>query len=93
VLAAGSYPEGSDAGSPIAGIEEAEASGALVFHAGTAMRGGALVTNGGRILNVVGLGDDVAAARAAAYEAVAKISFTGMRYRRDIAERAEAYVG
>jgi phosphoribosylamine--glycine ligase len=93
VLAAGDYPEGGDVGSPIEGVEEAEATGALVFHAGTAMRDDRLITNGGRILNVVGLGEDVASARAAAYGAVGEISFPGMRYRSDIAERAEAYVG
>jgi phosphoribosylamine--glycine ligase len=93
VLAGGEYPEQADVGNPIEGVEEAEASGALVFHAGTAMRGDTLVTNGGRILNVIGLGDDVSSARAAAYEGVGSISFAGMRYRRDIAERAGAYVG
>jgi phosphoribosylamine--glycine ligase len=85
VLAAGSYPDGTDAGSPIAGLDEAEALGALVFHAGTAHRGGELVASGGRILNVTGLGDDVEQARALAYDAAAAISFDGVRYRRDIA--------
>jgi phosphoribosylamine--glycine ligase len=86
VLASPDYPERGDTGSPIEGVEEAEAGGALVFHAGTAIRNGSLVTNGGRILNVTGVGDDVSAARAAAYDAVGKISFAGMRFRRDIAE-------
>ena len=67
MLAAGDYPASGDRGSPITGIEAAEATGALVFHAGTALRDGAVVTNGGRILNVTGVGDDLAAARAAAY--------------------------
>jgi phosphoribosylamine---glycine ligase len=93
VLAAQAYPERGDVGNPIEGVDEAEATGALVFHAGTAMRGDRLVTNGGRILNVTGLGEDVPSARAAAYEAVGVISFPGMRYRMDIAERAEAFVG
>jgi phosphoribosylamine--glycine ligase len=84
VLAAGDYPESGDAGTPIAGIDEAEAGGALVFHAGTARRGETLVTNGGRILNVTATGDDLVSARAAAYEAVDRISFAGMRFRRDI---------
>ena len=53
-----------DRGTPIEGVEDAEAAGALVFHAGTAERVGRLLTNGGRILNVIGAGDDVAAARA-----------------------------
>jgi phosphoribosylamine--glycine ligase len=93
VLAAGEYPERSDSGTPIEGIEAAEARGALVFHAGTARRGGRLVTNGGRILDVTAVGPDLPAARAAAYEAVQQISFSGMRYRRDIAlAAAEGHV-
>ena len=83
-LAAGDYPERGDSGTPIEGIDEAEAAGALVFHAGTARRGETLFTNGGRILNVTATGDDLVAARAAAYEAVDRISFAGMRFRRDI---------
>ena len=71
-------------GTPIAGIDEAEAAGALVFHAGTARRGQELLTNGGRILNVTALGADLPSARAAAYEAVGLISFPGMRFRSDI---------
>ena len=67
------------------GIEQAEALGALVFQAGTAHRDGALVTSGGRILNVTGVGDDLEQARALAYEGAAAISFAGARYRRDIA--------
>ncbi len=55
VLAAGGYPEAGDAGSPIEGIAEAEAAGALVFHAGTALRDGRVVTNGGRILAITGV--------------------------------------
>lgn len=88
VLAGGEYPERGDTGTPIEGIEAAEAGGALVFHAGTALRDGRLVTNGGRILDVVGLGGTVAEARTAAYEAVGRIDFAGMRYRRDIAADA-----
>ena len=82
-----------DRGTPIDGVEDAKASGALVFHAGTAERSGRLLTNGRRILNVTGVGVDVAAARAAAYEAVGRISFAGMHYRTDIAANAEARVG
>jgi phosphoribosylamine--glycine ligase len=85
VLAAGSYPAGGDVGSPIDGIEAAEDVGALVFHAGTALKGDRLVTNGGRILNVTATGDSVADARERAYAACELISFPGMRYRRDIA--------
>jgi phosphoribosylamine--glycine ligase len=89
VLAGRDYPEQADSGTQISGIEAAEAGGALVFHAGTALRDGRVVTSGGRILNVTGLGDDVSAARTAAYEAVDLISFEGMRYRTDIAAKAE----
>ena len=85
VLAAGDYPERGDSGSAIDGIADAEAAGALVFHAGTAVRGDLLVTNGGRILDVTACGTSVAEARANAYAACELISFAGMRYRRDIA--------
>jgi phosphoribosylamine---glycine ligase len=84
VLASGDYPERGDSGTPIEGIADAEATGALVFHAGTARQGGRLVTNGGRILDVTAVGADLAAARATAYEAVSRIAFAGMRFRRDI---------
>jgi phosphoribosylamine--glycine ligase len=85
VLAGADYPERGDSGTPIDGVAEAEATGALVFHAGTALHEGRLVTNGGRILNVTALGDTTADARAAAYEAVSRIDFAGVRFRRDIA--------
>jgi phosphoribosylamine--glycine ligase len=85
VIAAGDYPAGTDVGTPIEGIDAAEATGALVFHAGTARSGDRILTNGGRILNVTGLGPNVAAARDRAYEACDLITFPDMRYRRDIA--------
>jgi phosphoribosylamine--glycine ligase len=85
VVAAGEYPAGSDSGTPIEGIDEAERSGALVFQAGTALRDGQLVTNGGRILNVTGVGRSIGEARAAAYTACARIAIEGSRYRGDIA--------
>jgi phosphoribosylamine--glycine ligase len=90
VLTAGGYPEQVDRGTLITGIEQAEERGALVFHAGTALHGNRLVTNGGRILGVTGLGDTVAAARVAAYVAIAEIDVGGARYRADIAETAAA---
>jgi phosphoribosylamine---glycine ligase len=86
VLAAGGYPESTDTGSPIEGIERAEEQGALVFHAGTARRGDRLVTSGGRILGVTATGVDVDAARDRAYAAAEQISFDRARYRRDIGE-------
>jgi phosphoribosylamine--glycine ligase len=87
-LVAGNYPAGGNTGSQIGGLAEAEASGALVFHAGTARRGEAVVTNGGRILNVTAVGDTVAEARATAYATLEKISFEGMTFRTDIAADA-----
>jgi phosphoribosylamine---glycine ligase len=88
VLAGSDYPERADSGTPIEGIEAAEQAGALVFHAGTAMRGDRLVTNGGRVLNVTALGPTLDEARRRAYAACEQISFDGMRFRRDIAARA-----
>jgi phosphoribosylamine---glycine ligase len=93
VLAGGGYPQARDAGTPIEGVDEAEAEGALVFHAGTAVRDGRLVTSGGRILNVTGRGDKLEEARAAAYEACERISFQDARYRRDIAAKAVNVAG
>jgi phosphoribosylamine--glycine ligase len=88
VLAASGYPDGPERGVPLAGIADAEATGALVFHAGTALRGGSLVSAGGRVLNVTGVGASVAAARERAYHAVDQIEFAGVQYRRDVALRA-----
>lgn len=86
VLAGPEYPARSDyAGVAIDGVDAAEASGALVFHGGTAVRNGALVTNGGRILSVTGTGGSVAEARAHAYAAAEMISFEGAQNRTDIA--------
>ena len=85
VVAARDYPADGDRGSTITGIEAAEAAGALVFHAGTALQGQRLVTNGGRIVGVTGLGETVADARAAAYGAADLIEFEGARRREDIA--------
>jgi phosphoribosylamine--glycine ligase len=88
VLAGRDYPDRSDSGTVIEGVAAAEAGGAIVFHAGTAVRDGSLVTNGGRVLDVTALGETVDDARRRAYEACEAISFDGMRFRRDIAERA-----
>jgi phosphoribosylamine--glycine ligase len=85
VVAAGRYPAAGDSGTPIEGVADAEAAGALVFHAGTALKDDQLVTNGGRILSVTAVADAVAVARDRAYEACDLISFPEMRYRRDIA--------
>ena len=85
VLAGAGYPERSDSGTPIEGIAAAEASGALVFQAGTALRGDRLVTNGGRVLCVTATGATVGEARDRAYAGCEQIRFDGARYRRDVA--------
>ena len=86
VLAAPDYPARSDyRGAPIDGLEAAAATGAIVFHGGTAARDGRVVTNGGRILSVTSTADTVAAARAGTYDAVHLLSFEGVKYRSDIA--------
>jgi phosphoribosylamine--glycine ligase len=90
VVAAERYPEDGDRGGEITGIEEAEAQGALVFHAGTARHADRFVTNGGRIAAVTGLGATVADARDAAYRGVGVVDFPGMRHRSDIAAAAAA---
>ena len=88
VLAAGGYPASYEKGHEITGIADAEAMGALVFHAGTAKKDDVLVTNGGRVLGVVGMGADIASAVKAAYNAVDRISFQDAYHRKDIAHRA-----
>jgi phosphoribosylamine--glycine ligase len=90
VLAGGSYPERGDSGTPIDGVDAASANGALVFHAGTALHDGRLVSNGGRVLNVTGVGASISEARETAYAAVERISFPGALYRTDIAALAHA---
>jgi len=89
VLASEGYPGHFERGRPIGGLEAvADRPDVLVFHAGTALRDGALVTDGGRVLTVVGRGHDFASAMARAYDAAACIRFDGMHYRRDIGRKA-----
>jgi phosphoribosylamine--glycine ligase len=90
VMAARGYPGTPETGGAIGGIEAAEATGARVFQAGTAMRDGVLVATGGRVLAVTATGADVGAAHAAAYAAVAEIDFPTGFHRRDIGWRAIA---
>ena len=85
VVASPGYPDAPETGLPIGGIERAEELGALVFHAGTAVRDGSLVTAGGRVLGVTATGATVAEARERAYEAVDAIDLARAHYRRDIA--------
>ncbi|WP_374687038.1 phosphoribosylamine--glycine ligase [Promineifilum sp.] len=86
VMAAPGYPEAYPTGAPIHGLDEAAATGALLFHAGTARRNAQVVTNGGRVLAVSAIGPNVAAAAARVYEGVACIQFEGAHYRADIGQ-------
>ena len=89
VLASRGYPGEPEVGHPIQGLEAAAAEpGVLVFHGATRRQGDRLVTAGGRVLAVTGLGEDLAGARERAYRAVGHIHFDGMHYRRDIARSA-----
>ena len=89
VIASRGYPDSSQSGCVITGIEEAERiPGVSVFHAGTAIHDRKLVTAGGRVLTVVGRGSDFPEAIRRAYDGVSLISFDGMQYRRDIGRKA-----
>ncbi|MGE0625983.1 MAG: phosphoribosylamine--glycine ligase [Pseudomonadales bacterium] len=88
VMAAGGYPENYEKGDPISGLEAVDGANVKVFHAGTRLEGARAVTNGGRVLCVVGLGADVAEARDRAYEGVRAIDWRGRYFRTDIGYRA-----
>ena len=89
VLASHGYPGAPRLGDTIGGLDAAaELPGVNVFHAGTGRRDGALVTSGGRVVGVQALGADIRAAIARAYEAVDRIHFDGMQWRRDIGQKA-----
>jgi phosphoribosylamine---glycine ligase len=88
VLAAGGYPDSSARGDEIEGLEAAARLPGKVFHAGTKLAEGKVVTNGGRVLCAVGLGSTVSEAQRAAYALCDEIQWSGMRYRRDIGYRA-----
>lgn len=90
VLAAGGYPDAYAKGDIIHGLDDAAKLDGKVFHAGTASKDGDIVTNGGRVLCAVALGDSVSAAQAQAYQLVEKIQWQSMYYRHDIAYRAIA---
>lgn len=87
-MCSGGYPGGYEKGKVIRGVEKAERRGAIVFHAGTKLHDGELVTNGGRVLNVTALGADIPAAIERAYAGVESIAFDGALYRRDIGQKA-----
>ena len=94
VMSSGGYPGPYEKGKVIQGIDQAQkVADTVVFHAGTATVDGQLVTAGGRVLGVSSLGDDIAQAKARAYEAVSKISFEGAYYRKDISDKALAAEG
>jgi phosphoribosylamine---glycine ligase len=91
VVASRGYPESAESGRAVDGVDLAEAiEGVSVYHAGTALDGGRLVTSGGRVLTVVGRGHDFREAIARAYAGVLEISFEGMQYRTDIGRKALA---
>jgi phosphoribosylamine--glycine ligase len=94
VLASAGYPAGSSSGDRIDGLDRAAQGGVEITHAGTAQApDGAIVTAGGRVLNVTGLGGGPGAARDAAYAAADLITFEGRQLRRDIALRAVERIG
>jgi phosphoribosylaminoimidazole synthetase len=88
VMAAGGYPGAYTKSQPITGLAAAEAAGATVFHAGTRLVNGQTVSDGGRVLAVTALGDDLAGAAQRAYRGVEQIHFEGAQWRSDIARRA-----
>ena len=89
VLASKGYPGKYEKGKEITGIEEAEKlDDVVIFHAGTAVKDGKLVTNGGRVLNVTALGKDISEARENVYRAIEKVHFDGMHFRKDIGLKA-----
>lgn len=90
VMAAGGYPQSYHKGDVISGLDTAAEQGAIVFHAGTAQDGDNIVTNGGRVLGVTALGNDIRQAVDHAYQAVKSIRFDNVHYRNDIAYRAIA---
>lgn len=90
VLAAGGYPASYRKGDAISGLPESESAGEKVFHAGTALKDGDVVTSGGRVLCATALGDNVTQAQQRAYELTSKIHWEGVFFRSDIAYRAIA---
>jgi phosphoribosylamine--glycine ligase len=88
VVAAGGYPGSYGKGDEISGLAEAETQGVTVFHAGTELKNGKILTNGGRVLGVTALGKDLPTAIATVYRGVEEIEFKDMYYRRDIGHRA-----
>ncbi|WP_196594907.1 phosphoribosylamine--glycine ligase [Pectinatus sottacetonis] len=92
VLASGGYPHKYKKGITIKGLDKVAADKTLVFHAGTKEMEGEIVTNGGRVLGVVSIGNDIKEAIANAYKDIKTISFTDMYYRKDIGQKALKYL-
>ena len=88
VMASRGYPDAYDKGKRITGLDAATSADVKIFHAGTRLDDGHVVTDGGRVLCVVGAGDGVRAARDAAYEVVRKVAWDGAFFRTDIGHRA-----
>jgi phosphoribosylamine---glycine ligase len=88
VVASRGYPESSEKGVPISGIDKAQSAGCHVFHAGTIKRGDQIVTNGGRVLGVTAADHSLKGAIAKVYDSISMINFDGMQYRHDIGMRA-----
>jgi phosphoribosylamine--glycine ligase len=92
VMASKGYPGDYEKGKAIKGLQEvSRMKDVVVFHAGTASKEGQIVTNGGRVLGVTGLGEDIPRAIERSYEAVKKISWDGVHYRTDIGQKALCY--
>ena len=92
VLASGGYPGAYEKGKPIQGLDSAADEQSVIFHAGTDLRAGQVVSAGGRVLNVTGFGADLRAALNAAYRAVDCVCFEGMQYRPDIGQKAFRHI-
>jgi phosphoribosylamine--glycine ligase len=84
VLASSGYPDAPVTGYEVKGLAEIDRDDVIIFHAGTASANGRIVTSGGRVLSVVGMGSGVAGARNSAYDAITEIEFTGKQFRSDI---------
>ncbi len=91
VIASKGYPESPEAGHKIEGLENLKEEDIIVFHAGTDIKDGELITKGGRVLNVCAWGQSLIEARERAYKAINSIKFKGMQYRKDIGSRALNY--
>ncbi|MDD5727247.1 MAG: phosphoribosylamine--glycine ligase [Victivallales bacterium] len=90
IMTAGGYPGTYRKGDEISGLDEAAATGAIVFHAGTGLKNGKIITNGGRVLGVTARGGNIREAVEKAYQAVGRISWPDCFYRKDIGHRALA---